>query len=144
MWWQAAVLFVLLLPQVGHSDVLTFGVWPVSNPASGVSCRIDLKSGQINVVEVRGAGMPPKSPLRWPVRRGEGVRSDCTGGPFQWRLTQRRRLPVAVAPGMVAKAVDLRRTGPEMGSNLHKASPPTKKSLWPHRPCGQAHKVRFG
>ena len=73
MFRQAAVLSFLLLPQPGYSDVLTFGIWPSSNPASGVSCRIELKSGQINVVEVRGTGMPPKRPLRWPVRRGEEV-----------------------------------------------------------------------
>jgi hypothetical protein len=71
MGWRAAVLGLCLLPVAGHCDVLTFGIWPTSNPADSISCRIELKSGQINVVEVHGTGMPPRHPMRWPVRRAE-------------------------------------------------------------------------
>ncbi len=71
MWRRAVLLAAFLAPQAVSADVLTFGIYPTSNPADSVSCRIELKSGQVNVVEVRGAGMPPKSPWRWPVRRPE-------------------------------------------------------------------------
>lgn len=71
MAWRAVVLSLCLLPQGAVGDVLTFGIFPTSNPAASVSCRIELRAGQINVVEVRGIGMPPKRPFRWPVRRAE-------------------------------------------------------------------------
>ena len=71
MGWRAAAAGLCLLPQAALSDVLTFGIFPTSNRSSSVSCRIELRSGQINVVEVRGTGMPPKRPFRWPVRRAE-------------------------------------------------------------------------
>ena len=71
MGWRALVLSSFLLAKVAHADVLTFGFFPSSDPAQSVSCRIELKAGQINVVEVHGAGMPPKSPFRWPVRQVE-------------------------------------------------------------------------
>lgn len=71
MWRQACVLSLGLLPQAAHTDVLTFAIAPSSNPASGVSCRIEVKDGHVIVVEVAGSGMPPHRPLRWPVRRAE-------------------------------------------------------------------------
>ena len=71
MGWRACVLALGLLPQGALSDVLTFGIFPTSNPASSVSCRIELRAGQINVVEVRRIGMLPDHPFRWPVRRAE-------------------------------------------------------------------------
>lgn len=61
----------MILPQSALSDVLTYEIWPSSDPASIVSCRIELKSGQINVVEAKGTGMPPRHGLRWPVRKVE-------------------------------------------------------------------------
>lgn len=73
MGWRGVVLSLCLLPQGALSDVLTFGIFPSSDPAASVSCRIELRAGQINVVEVRGVGMPPRSPYRWPVRRAEEV-----------------------------------------------------------------------
>jgi hypothetical protein len=71
MGWRACVLSALLLSGAARADVLTFGIFPTANPSASVSCRIELRSGQINVVEVRGVGMPPKAPYRWPVRRAE-------------------------------------------------------------------------
>jgi hypothetical protein len=71
MGWRAAALMLCLLPQGALGDVLTLGIYPTSNPGASVSCRIELRSGQINVVEVRGTGMPPKRPFRWPVRQHE-------------------------------------------------------------------------
>jgi hypothetical protein len=68
---RAAALALCLLPSAALPDVLTFGIFPTPNPSTSVSCRIELRSGQINVVEVRGTGMPPKRPFRWPVRRSE-------------------------------------------------------------------------
>jgi hypothetical protein len=71
MGWRGMVLSLCLLPQEAFGDVLTFGIFPTSNPATSVSCRIELRDGQIIVVEVRGVGMPPRRPFRWPVRRAE-------------------------------------------------------------------------
>ena len=71
MGWRGMVLSLCLLPHGALGDVLTFGIFPTSNRAASVSCRIELRAGQINVVEVRGTGMPPKRPFRWPVRRAE-------------------------------------------------------------------------
>ena len=73
MGWRASVLSLFMLPVAGQADVLTFGIYPSSNPAVSISCRIELRAGQINVVEVRGVGMPPRAPYRWPVRRAEEV-----------------------------------------------------------------------
>ena len=71
MGWRGLVLSLCLLPQGALGDVLTFGIFPTSNRATSVSCRIEMRDGQINVVEVRGIGMPPRRPYRWPVRRAE-------------------------------------------------------------------------
>ncbi|MEO8241013.1 MAG: hypothetical protein ABI832_01815 [bacterium] len=73
MWRQACVLSLCLLPEAVLADVLTFAISPTSNPADGVSCRIEVRDGQVIVVEVVGTGMPPHKPLRWPVRRYEQV-----------------------------------------------------------------------
>lgn len=60
-----------LLPQAAPCDVLTFGIFPTPNRSTSISCRIELRAGQVYVVEVRGTGMPPDHPFRWPVRRTE-------------------------------------------------------------------------
>lgn len=71
MGWRACVLSLLLLHAEARADVLTLGIFPTTNRAASVSCRIELRAGQITVVEVRGAGMPPRTPYRWPVRQSE-------------------------------------------------------------------------
>lgn len=71
MGWRAIVLSLCLLPVAARGDVLTFGIFPSSDTAISVSCRIELRAGQVTVVEVRGAGMPPRAPYRWPVRGPE-------------------------------------------------------------------------
>lgn len=71
MGWRGIILSLVLMSGGARADVMTFGVFPSSDPAVSVSCRIELRAGQINVVEVRGVGMPPRSPYRWPVRRAE-------------------------------------------------------------------------
>ena len=68
-----ALVALMLLPQAVFGDVLTFDVWPTHDPDQEVSCRIELKDNQINVLEVLGTGMPPGRPLRWPVRKAEEV-----------------------------------------------------------------------
>jgi hypothetical protein len=68
---KAAALALSLLPAAAHADVLTFGIWPTFYPADSVSCLVALESGQVKIVEIRGVGMPPRHPMRWPVRRPE-------------------------------------------------------------------------
>ena len=70
---RAVVLSDLLQAKAADAYVLTFGLFPSSNPSTIISCRIELRSGQISVVEVRGVGMPPRRPYRWPVRRAEDI-----------------------------------------------------------------------
>lgn len=60
------VLSLALVPSVGSADVLTYAIWPDSNPAHSMACRIELWHGQIIAVEVLGTGMPPRHALRWP------------------------------------------------------------------------------
>ena len=68
---RAMILALTLLPVMARSDVLTFEVWPDRNPDRMVSCRIERRGPEMNVLEVLGAGMPPSQPMRWPVRRVE-------------------------------------------------------------------------
>lgn len=68
--WAYALAFCLL-PGAALPDVLTYEIWPTADPSESLSCLIALTDGQIRVVEVRGAGMPPRHPLRWPVRPAE-------------------------------------------------------------------------
>jgi len=67
----AALLALLLLPEAALPDVVGFEIWPSRNADDVVSCRIELRAGQVVVVEFTGSGMPPKTPLRWPVRKPE-------------------------------------------------------------------------
>ncbi len=71
MGWRGCVLSLFLLPVQARAEVLTLGIFPSTNSAASISCRIELRAGQVTVVEVRGAGMPPRSPYRWPVRPAE-------------------------------------------------------------------------
>ena len=73
MQWRAWVLSLCLLPLAAAADVLTFEIWPSSDPARTLSCRMELTGGQVIVVEVRGTGLPPRHAMRWPVRRGEAA-----------------------------------------------------------------------
>lgn len=63
---RGMALALMLLPQMAFADVLTFAIWPDSNPAHSLACRVELFRGQIIAVEVRGTGMPARHALRWP------------------------------------------------------------------------------
>jgi hypothetical protein len=73
MWGRALVLSLLLLPEVAVGDALTFEIWPSTDPAKSLSCRMELTKGQIVAVQVQGIGMPPRHAMRWPVRRMEAA-----------------------------------------------------------------------
>ena len=71
--WRGLVLSLILMSQAASADVLTFEIWPSADPSKSLSCRMELNSGQMIAVEVRGMGMPPRHAMRWPVRRGEAA-----------------------------------------------------------------------
>ena len=67
-----AMMFALaVMPDLARADVLTFEISPDHSPDHEVSCRIELHGHEMNVLEVRGAGMPPAHPMRWTVRKAE-------------------------------------------------------------------------
>jgi hypothetical protein len=73
MRWRAMLVALLLMPGPARADALAFEFWPERNADTSVSCRIELRGGQIIVIEFIGSGMPPRLPLRWPVRQHEEI-----------------------------------------------------------------------
>jgi hypothetical protein len=67
------VLSLCLMPQGAVADALTFEIVPSFDPSRSLSCRIEVTGGQIVAVQVAGTGMPPRTPMRWPVRRDEAA-----------------------------------------------------------------------
>ena len=45
----ACVLSLVLMPGAGSADVLTYAIWPDSNPAHSLACRIEVWHGQIKI-----------------------------------------------------------------------------------------------
>ena len=68
---RAIALAFCLMPMSAAPDILTFNLWPTGNPSGNLSCLIVMANGQITMVEVRGTGMPPRHPMRWPIRPEE-------------------------------------------------------------------------
>jgi len=66
-----ALLVALLLPAMARADALAFQLWPTRYADDMLSCRIELRGGQIVAIEYRGSGPPPPMVMRWPVRQGE-------------------------------------------------------------------------
>ena len=73
MWWRGVVLSLCLLPQAASADVLTFDIRPSANPYKSLFCRIEIRGGQMIVVEVLGTFVSPRQVMRWPVRHGEAA-----------------------------------------------------------------------
>ena len=73
MWGRALVLSLCLVPQAAAADVLTFDIWPSADPYKSLVCRIEIRGGQMIVVEVQGTFVPPRHVMRWPVRHGEAA-----------------------------------------------------------------------
>ena len=68
---RALVLALLVLCQGARADSVAFQIWPNRNSTDVVTCRIELRSGQIVAIEFKGTGPPPSLIMRWPVRRAE-------------------------------------------------------------------------
>lgn len=74
MWRRALILSLIAMPQMAAADALTFEIVPsASDPTQSLSCRIEVAAGQMIAVQVLGIGMPPRKPLRWPVRQQEAA-----------------------------------------------------------------------
>lgn len=67
----ALVLAVLVLCQAARADSVAFQIWPNRNADDVVTCRIELRAGQIVAIEFKGSGAPPGLIMRWPVRKAE-------------------------------------------------------------------------
>jgi hypothetical protein len=67
MSFKALVLSVLpaLVADPGLSNRLTLEVWPDAVPEHATFCTVALSNGWINVVQVRGVGLPAPYPVRW-------------------------------------------------------------------------------
>jgi hypothetical protein len=70
---RAFVLSLILMPQMAAADSLTFEIVPSADPSLSLSCRMEVAGGQMIAVQVVGMGMPPRTPMRWPVRRDEAA-----------------------------------------------------------------------
>ncbi len=66
-----ALVLALLLCRPAQADSIAFQIWPNRNANDVVTCRIELRSGQIVVFEYKGVGPPPSLIMRWPVRKSE-------------------------------------------------------------------------
>ena len=73
MGWRALVLSFSLMSQAAAADVLSFDIWPSTDPYKSLVCRIEIRGGQMIVVEVQGTFVPPRHVMRWPVRHGEAA-----------------------------------------------------------------------
>ena len=66
---------ILLCPNLSGSaaraDSVAFQIWPDRNAENVVTCRIELRAGQIVALEFTGSGAPPGLVMRWPVRKAE-------------------------------------------------------------------------
>jgi hypothetical protein len=70
---RALVLALLMLCSPARGDSIAFQIWPSRNSQDLVTCRIELRGGQIVAIEYRGSGAPPALIMRWPVRRAEEI-----------------------------------------------------------------------
>lgn len=64
-------IILSLLPVAATGNAITFEIWPTSDPDDATFCVLRLSRGMITAVHVRGQGMPPVPPQRWPARDGE-------------------------------------------------------------------------
>ena len=58
-------LAIALLRAAG-AQTLTFDIRPGTEPARWVACTLRLEPPWITLIEVEGAGMPPRQQIRWP------------------------------------------------------------------------------
>ena len=61
----ALSLATLVAALPASANRLTFEVWPDASPDHVMSCSVTLTDGWISLVQVRGAGMPGREPMRW-------------------------------------------------------------------------------
>lgn len=61
----ALCLASLSLACPAQANRLTFEVWPDASPDHVTSCTFALMDGWISLLQVKGAGMPGSSPMRW-------------------------------------------------------------------------------
>jgi hypothetical protein len=64
---KGLVPFAALVVAAGQAGAnrLTFEVWPDPDPTHAAFCSIALADGWLSLVQVRGAGLPARRPLRW-------------------------------------------------------------------------------
>jgi hypothetical protein len=54
-----------LTAQPACANRLTFEVWPDASPDHVMSCTFAISDGWISLVQVTGAGLPGRKPIRW-------------------------------------------------------------------------------
>jgi hypothetical protein len=140
-----AVITLLPAPALGNS--LTFDIWPSADPTQSTSCALRLAGGMITAVEVRGTGMPPHLPMRWPARPGEvaalmAALQALVAGDLPSVETYSSRLPAPpyVTVGWMARVDDGMLTGLYIQQGLHlpPALAQVLANLTPGGPCARA------